>query len=149
MPALRCLLAIQQLDPEHPKSHELSSRLRHALGNLKEPLPETAHSVVKETFLSKASTSSVADANEEYFSAHKTSAPHVQSIVNVRLALKPTLEIKAKSAEDLQATLPTSTLQEAIDGLHVLETIGADKDAREAYSRKAVERWSEADVFRV
>ena len=150
LPALRCLLAVQQLDPQHPKSHELSCRLRQALDTLPEPLPEKVQSVVKETFLSKVPTKSVQESNEEYLSAHKSSSPHVQAVALVRQALKPKdEEAKKQSAKDLEATLNSdqTTLQDALAGLRVLESLGASKEARDGYAKKAAGRWAEADVF--
>ena len=150
LPALRCLLAIQQLEPEHPKSHELSCRLRRALDTLPEPLPEKVQSIIKETFLSKVPTKSVQETNEEYLSAHKTSSPHVQAVALVRHALKPKdEEVKNQSAKDLEATLDSdqTTLQDALAGLRALECVGASKEARDPYAKKAAGRWAEADVF--
>ena len=150
LPALRCLLAVQQLEPNHPKSHELSCRLRQALDTLPEPLPEKVQSVVKETFLSKAPSKSVQETNEEYLSAHRSSSPHAQSVVLVRHALKPEDdEAKKQSAKDLEATLGSgqTTLQDALTGLRVLESVSASKEARDSYAKKAAGRWAEADVF--
>ena len=146
LPALRCLLAIQQIAPDHPKCHELSCRLRRALDNLSEPLPEKVQTVVKETFLSKQPSKSVQESNEEFFSHHKDSAPHVQAVIRVRHALKPGSE----NAKDLLSTLDakSSSLEEAVDGLKLLEEIGADAGAKEEYCKKAGQRWAEADVFR-
>lgn len=111
-----------------------------------EPLPEKVQKVVQETFSSKQPSKSVRDANEEYLSQHKTSAPHVQGVVRVRHTLKPGEE----KASDLLPTLEAgkTTLEQAVDGLRLLQEIdAADSSAREQYCTKAGQRWTEADVF--
>ena len=147
LPALRCLLAIQKIAPEHPKCHELSCRLRLTLDSLPEPLPEKVQAAVKKTFLSKQPTKSVQDSNEEYLKEHKDSAPHVQGVIRVRHAVKPGFE----NAKDLLPTLEAeeTTLKQAIDGLRLLEEVSADTGAKEEYRKKAGQRWAEADMFKM
>lgn len=147
LPALRCLLAIQKLLPDSPKCHELGCRLRLALDGLSEPLPKNVQSVIKDAFLSKQSSKSVHDVNEEYLSQRKDSAPHVQAVVRVRHALKPGSE----SVKDLLPTLASeeTSLEQAVEGLKLLEEVGADVAARQEYCSKAQERWVEADVFKM
>ncbi|KAK0262867.1 hypothetical protein B0A54_09017 [Friedmanniomyces endolithicus] len=153
LPALKCLLAISSIDPEHPKCHEQGCRLRLALEKLDEPLPEKARQVVDSKFLRiTASKGSIEEENEEYLAKHKASALHVQGVVRVRHALHPdgSGEVKEKSAKDLQHTLDSgsTTLVQAEEGLLVLsEVVEADGKAKEAYVAKARERWPEATVF--
>jgi len=153
LPALKCLLAVSAIDPEHPKCHEQGCRLRLALEKLDEPLPEKARQVVDSEFLRKtASKGSVEEEIGEYLAKHKDSALHVQGVVRGRHALHPdgSGDVKEKSAKDLQHTLDSegTTLVQAEEGLRVLsEIVGADGKAREAYVAKARERWPEATVF--
>ncbi|KAK0859065.1 hypothetical protein LTS02_009522 [Friedmanniomyces endolithicus] len=155
LPALKCLLAVSSIDPEHPKYHEQGCRLRLALEKLDEPLPEKAKQVIDSEFLQKsASKGSVEEENEEYLAKHKDSALHVQGAVRVRHALHPdgSGDVKETSAKDLQHTLDSenTTLVQAEEGLRVLgEVVGADGKGKEAYVAKARERWPEATVFQL
>jgi N-alpha-acetyltransferase 15/16, NatA auxiliary subunit len=91
----------------------------------------------------------VDEINEEYLSAHKDSAPHVHAVVRLRQAIKPGDDgMKRKSGKDLIETLKSdkTSLSEALDGLRLLEEIGA-QEARQEYVKAAHERWSEADAF--
>ncbi|KAK3114076.1 hypothetical protein LTR53_007970 [Teratosphaeriaceae sp. CCFEE 6253] len=151
LPALKCLLAIRAIDPEHPKLHEQGCRLRLALDKLEEPLPEKVKEVIDSEFLQQFSGRSVEEHNEAYFATHKDSASHVQAVVRARYALQPeSSEAKAKSAQDLQTTLGTdgTSIGDAEEGLRVLGQIGVEDKAREAYVAEARERWPEATVFK-
>ncbi|EMD00702.1 hypothetical protein BAUCODRAFT_29060 [Baudoinia panamericana UAMH 10762] len=151
LPALRCLLAAQRIDPEHPKSHEQSLKLRHALGNLSEPLPEKAKQVTDSEFLSKQpKDQSIEAVNEEYLAKHKDSASHIHAAVRVRQVLQPeSADAKARSVEDLVQSLRCENimLRQAEDGLAVLLELGVEVEAREKYVQAARERWPEATVF--
>lgn len=138
------------MDPNHPKCHEQGGRFKLALDKLEEPLPPKVKDVIDSCYLSKLSSKSLEECNEEYLESHKTSAPHVQSVVRFRSILNPgTEETKSKGVEDLQATLQLDsiTLQEAVDGLQLLRDIDADKGAREAYVQAAQKRWPDATIF--
>ena len=148
LPALKCLLAAQSIDPEHPKCHELSGRLRLALERLGEhPLPEKVKSVLNSEFLSKVSSKSVEASNEEYLAAHKDSATHVHAAVRLRNAVKS--GDATQSVKDLRATLggEDTSWEEAKEGLYVLHELGASEEDRTAYTKAANERWPEVDVF--
>ncbi|KAK5130211.1 hypothetical protein LTR08_002296 [Meristemomyces frigidus] len=151
LPALKCLLAIQALQPEHPKWHEQSGRLRVALDGLSEPLPDQVKQVIDETYLSKLDTKkSMDESNEEYLTVHRDSAAHVQSVVRLRRALHPdSSDATVKSAQDLRDTIGSeaTSLQDAEEGLRVLDELRAGADAKESYVKAAKERWTEATVF--
>ncbi|KAK3623223.1 hypothetical protein LTR56_021703 [Elasticomyces elasticus] len=150
LPALKCLLAIYAVEPQHPKCHELGCRLRIALERLEEPLPATVKQIVDSEFLQKfASKQEVEQDNEEYLGKHSKSAMHVQGVVRVRFALKPEGD-RTQSVKDLSNTLgeEETTLVQAEEGLRLLEDINADPKAREEYVAKARERWTEAVVFK-
>ncbi|KAK3046411.1 hypothetical protein LTR09_012103 [Extremus antarcticus] len=154
LPALKCLLAAQSLDPSHPKCHELSGRLRLALQTPDPPLPDTVKSVIDTTFLSHHSSDakSIGDANEEFLQANRTSAPHVHAALRLRHALRSGAdEMKSKGVTHLQATLEaeSTSWEEALEGLQVLSEIDGTEEARTGYLKAAHERWPEADVFAV
>ena len=150
LPALKCLLASYQLDPDHPKCHEQGGRLKLALDSLSEPLPSQVKEVIDSSYLSKLSSKSLEECNEEYLESHKDSAPHVQSVVRFRNFLKPGAEdTKSKGARDLQTTvsLESTTLQQAIDSLGLFDELEMPKDALQTYIQAASKRWPEASAF--
>ncbi|KAF2771686.1 N-terminal acetyltransferase A, auxiliary subunit [Teratosphaeria nubilosa] len=151
LPALKCLLATSSLNSEHPKVHEQGGRFKLALDNLKEPLPEQVKKVIDETYLAKFDrTKSLEQGNDEYLQKFKHSAPHVQSVVRLRHALKPQAEdTKKKGLENLLETLKLEgiTLRQAQDGLEVLGDIQAGAEAKEAYAKAARAKWPEATAF--
>ena len=145
LPALRCLLAAYRINPDHPKCHEQGCRFRLALDNLPEPLPQKAQEVINTTFLSKFASKSVEEDNEDYLESHKGSPAHIQSAVRVRNSMNP----GANDTKDLESAvaLDVSSLQEAIDGLHLSDEIGAGSEARESYMEAARKQWPEASAF--
>lgn len=151
LPALRCLLAAYRLNPDHPKCHEQGCRFRLALDNPPEPLPQKVQEVINTTFLSKFASKSVEEDNEDYLESHKDSPAHIQSAVRVRNILNPgSDDTKSKGAKDLESAvaLDVASLQEAIDGLHLSDEIGAGSEARESYLEAARKQWPEASVFK-
>ncbi len=153
LPALKCLLATRSINPDHPKCHEQGCRFKLALNKLDEPLPPNVKQVIDSCYLSKLSSKSLGECNEEYLDSHKDSAPHVHSVGRVRHILQPDAdETRKKGISDLQATLKLDSisLEEAVEGLNVLDQIVAAQDplAREAYMKAAHERWPEATAFR-
>ena len=106
--------------------------------------------VIDSCYLSRLSPKPLEECNEEYLESHKTSAPHIQSVVRFRHVLKPAAEeTKSKGAKDLHVTLSleNTSLLEAVDGLHILNEIGASGEAREEYFQAALKRWPEASAF--
>ncbi|KAK3725136.1 hypothetical protein LTR37_000647 [Vermiconidia calcicola] len=151
LPAVKCLLAIQQLEPDHPKCHEQGIRFRLALDSLSEPLPPKVKEVIDSSYLSQTSSKSLEECNEEHLETHQSSASHVQSVARLRSILKPGDEAtKSKGAKDLQGTLSLDgiILEQAVDGLNLLNEIEAGSEAREAYLQAAQKRWTEATVFK-
>lgn len=150
--ALKCLLATHSLNPDHPKCHEQGGRLKLALDNLEEPLPPKAKEVMDSCYLSQLSSKSLEQCNEEYLENHKSSTAHIHSVVRFRNVLKPgEEETKSKGVRDLQSTLSlgSTTLEQAIEGLQILDEIGGGQDplAKEAYLQEAQKRWPEATAF--
>ena len=151
LPALKCLLALHNINPDHPKCHELGGRFKLALDNLSEPLPKEVQEVIQDLYLGKLDSKRLEQCNEEYLAKHKQSASHVQSVVRFSNALKPDAEeTKSKGAKELQRSLnlPNVTLQEAQAGLELLDEIKAGSDARQAYLEAARTRWPEATAFK-
>ena len=147
LPTLKCLLAVQNIDPSHPKCHELGGRFKLALDKLSEPLPKDVQEVIQNLYLSKLDPKSLEQRNEEYLEKHNQSATHVHSVVRLRNALKPDVEeTKSKSAKELQNSLssPSTTLQQAQSGLELLDEIKAGSDARQGYIAAARQRWPAA-----
>ena len=106
--------------------------------------------VIDSSYLSRLFPKSLEECNEEYLESHKDSAPHIQSVVRFRHILKPGAdETKSKGEKDLQSSIAVDnvTLQEAADGLRLLDDIEAKPEAREAYIQAAHKRWPEASAF--
>ena len=64
--------------------------------------------------------------------------------------LKPGADdAKSKSQTDLESAVAkdVSTLQEAMDGLKIIDEISAGTEARNSYLKAAQKRWPEASVF--
>nr|POE47480.1 n-terminal acetyltransferase a complex subunit nat1 [Quercus suber] len=140
----------QSIDPDHPKCHELSTRLKHILSNLSEPLSAPVQQVMNEQFLSKQSSKSLEEINEEYLTLHQASALQIHSVARLRSVLEPASEkATSQSAQNLLDTLSlvSLTLKEAEEGLAVLKAIGADSAAQESYIKAANTRFPQADVF--
>lgn len=149
---MKCLLAAYAICPDHPKCHEQGGRLKLALDKLEEPLPPKVKEVIDSCYLSRLKSQSLEDCNEEYLESHKNSAPHIQSVVRFRNVLKPEAEeTKPKGLRDLQSTLSLNgtTLEQAVDGLQLLDELEASQDplARVAYVQSAQQRWPEATVL--
>ncbi|KAI6858791.1 hypothetical protein KC334_g21778, partial [Hortaea werneckii] len=152
LPALKCHLATEALQPNHPKVHEQSCRLRCALEQLSEPLPDKVKQVVEETFLAKINKSKSVDAtNEEYLQQHKNSLAHVKAVVRARYAMKPADDgLKSKSVQDMCNALKTkeTTLLDAVDGLTLLQEMQVSSDAKDQYQAAGRERWPVATAFK-
>ncbi|KAI7192308.1 N-terminal acetyltransferase A, auxiliary subunit [Hortaea werneckii] len=152
LPALKCHLATEALQSNHPKVHEQSCRLRFTLEQLSEPLPDKVKQVVEETFSSKTNKSKSVDAtNEEYLQQHQSSLAHVKAVVRVRYAMKPADDgLKSKSVQDMCNALRTkeTTLPDAVDGLTLLQEMQVSSDAKDQYLAAGRERWPAATAFK-
>lgn len=140
LPALKCLLAAQQLDADHPKVHSQGIRLKLALEGLSEPLPSATKEVVEASYLSQLSPADFASRNDEYAASHAHSAPHLHEIARVRHLLAPdSADTKSKSAADLQAALAVhdSTLSDAQTGLEIVDELALGSEPRTAYLEEA------------
>lgn len=151
LPALRCLLAIREIDPDHPACHELSGRFKLALDRLEQPLPDKVKEVIDSCYLSKLdSKKSLEDCNEEYLASHRNDARHVQSVVRLRNVLDPGSEkTKTMGADNLleMLKLDSAELTDASDGLQLLRELGVGAEVKEKYCAEARDRWPEATVF--
>ena len=151
LPALKCLLTLHQLEPNHPKCHEQGGRFKLATNNLSEPLPPQVKEVVDSSYLSKLSSKSLEECNEEYLASHKDSAPHIHSVIRFRNVLKPGADDTTENnIRDLQATLAvdSTSLQDAVDGLQLLEDLALGPEARQKYVQAAQKRYPVASAFK-
>ena len=108
--------------------------------------------MVDSTHLAKLSSKSWEEWNQRYLESHEASPPHIQAVVRVRQALNPgSEETKRQGVKDLQASVEvdTVTLEEVVEGLRLLNEIGAgrDQEVREQYMQAARKRWPEATVL--
>jgi hypothetical protein len=74
--------------------------------------------------------------------------PHLQSGYNTRYILDNSS--KAQNEQDLQKTLDLSdvTIDQAIDGLALLDEWKSEQKVQDDYRAKASSRWTEATVFK-
>lgn len=115
-------------------------------------MPEQVQTVIDQTFLSKFDSKQGLDQmNEDYFAKHKSSAPHVHSVVRLRHILEQRMDnTNNTSVKDLVETLKLDhiTMKQAIEGLEVLKEINAGSEGEEAYKKEARDRWPRATAFK-
>ncbi|KAL1604637.1 hypothetical protein SLS59_003832 [Nothophoma quercina] len=145
--ALKCLNAAQELDPENPKAHEQSVRLRQAL-NKASDLPAESTQVIKDTFTTPAADADLKAYNDDFISKHSESAPHLQAAYTARFALDNST--KSQNEADLVKTLDLSniTFEQAEQGLTLLSEWKSEEKVKDEYKSNAAGRWSEATVFK-
>ncbi|KKZ61903.1 hypothetical protein EMCG_03602 [[Emmonsia] crescens] len=146
--ALKCLLAAHSIDPHNPVLHTQMARFRKTIDTLSEPLPSNVSEVIIADFdplLPK--TQDLTNWNESFLATHESSAAHVQAALSVRRFLSPDSipqgEMELLSTVDLE----TTSLSDALAGLHLLEDWHSGQDAKSAYISQAQKRWVEASVF--
>ncbi|KAK2734256.1 hypothetical protein FQN55_002873 [Onygenales sp. PD_40] len=147
--ALKCLLAAHAIDSTHPEVHSQMARFRQTIDTLTEPLPAEVSEVIATDFeplLSKSEN--LTSWNDSFLAAHKSSAAHVQSALSVRRLLTP--DAKAGTEKDLLSTvdLETTSLENALAGLHLLDDWKSSREAKAAYINQAQKRWEQASAFR-
>ncbi|KAF2862846.1 N-terminal acetyltransferase A, auxiliary subunit [Piedraia hortae CBS 480.64] len=139
LPALKCLLAAQKLDPAHPRCYEQSVRFQHALKAVE--LPDAVKNVIDETF-------KPAPELDSFLQQHNDSAAHLQSAVRVRglLGLDADESGKKESLDMLckSLTRPGASIKLAQDGVEIADALGGG----ETYRKAASQRWPEAKAFR-
>lgn len=92
--------------------------------------------------------------NDTFLAKHKHSAPHVHAALETRHALDDSPDTRARDQRELIQTLEIEegdgegiTLQDAIQGLHLLKWWESDAEVVKEYKAKAKERWAEATAF--
>lgn len=106
--------------------------------------------MVNHSFLSKFTTKSLEQCNEEYLESHKDSPAHIQAVVRVRNLLNPGAEeTKSKCKLNLESavSMDVSSLQDAMNGLQLVDEVQAGPEARDSYLEAAQKRWPEATAF--
>lgn len=146
--ALKCLLAAHAIDSSDPTLHVQLLRFRQALDSLQEPLPAKVSEIVSSEFEKLLPKSqSLGDWNESFLSSHKTSVPHVQAALTVRLLLNP--DSKSQCEKELLSTLDLedASIEKAVAGLDLLDEWRSSLAAKQTYIEKAYLKWSEASPF--
>ncbi|KAL8831127.1 MAG: hypothetical protein Q9170_005429 [Blastenia crenularia] len=146
--ALRCLVAAQSIDSSNPINHEQAVRLRHNLKSLPEPLPPKASEVLESKFSPLVpSDADLWKLNADFLAKNNESAAHVQASLRVRQMLDP--ETSDDNQKDVIRTLalPTVPLEDAVQGLELLNEWKGPSRYREDYIAAAHERWPEATAF--
>lgn len=141
--ALKCLLAAYAIDPSHPTVHSQSIHFKSAIANA--TLPPKVAEVINAEFNLPVSKESPAELNEKFLSNHKNSARHVFSAMRVRSHLPSNDQAKNEAAILEVLSFPTISLEEAGEGLLLLQSWKSSQVA--AYRSKAASKWPEATVF--
>ncbi|OJD11704.1 hypothetical protein AJ78_07572 [Emergomyces pasteurianus Ep9510] len=146
--ALKCLLAAYSIDPHNPVLHSQMARFRKTIDTLSEPLPAAVSEVIAADFDPLLpNTQDLTNWNESFLSTHSSSAAHVQAALSVRQLLNP--DSKSQGEKELLSTVnfETTSLEDALAGLHLLDDWHSSQDAKSAYVSQAQKRWAEASVF--
>ena len=147
--ALKCLLAVHDLDPSHPTLHSQIYRFRSVVEKAGEEIaPRVKEMIAYESKSLSDSSQSVSDWNDSFISTHRSSAAHVQAGLRVRYLLDK--DSREHNEKTLIETLSFSalTLAEATAGLELLEEWRSGGEAVAAYKEAAGRIWSEATVFK-
>ncbi|KAL8998013.1 MAG: hypothetical protein Q9169_002853 [Polycauliona sp. 2 TL-2023] len=146
--ALRCLTAARSINSAHPTNHEQAIRFRLALTSLAEPLP----SKISESLEAEFSPLIPADAdllkiNSDFLAKNSESAAHVQASLCARQGIDPKTADENQKDVIRTLALPSSSLEDAIQGLELLKDWKAQSRYRDDYIVAAHERWPEAIDF--
>jgi hypothetical protein len=147
--ALKCLLAVHDLDPTHPTLHSQSYRFRNTIENSREDIsPRISEIILVESKNLFDGGESVSDWNESFIATHKNSAAHVQAGLRVRGLVDK--DSRAQNEKDLIGTLsiPGMTLAEGVAGLELLGEWRSSADVIAAYKQAARSIWNEATAFK-
>lgn len=146
--ALKCLLSAHSIAPSDAVLHTQIARFRKALDNSSETISPKLFEVITAECDSLSPRSECLNRwNDDFLDANRTSAPHVQSALSVRLLLNP--DSKDQVENDLLSTIDqeTTSLEDALAALHLLDEWESAQDAKFAYVGLAHKRWKEASAF--
>ncbi|PGH16266.1 hypothetical protein AJ80_05289 [Polytolypa hystricis UAMH7299] len=147
--ALKCLLAAHAIDPSNPLLHAQIARFRKTLDTLSEPLPSDVSEVIASEFDSLLPKSrDIASWNDAFLDSHKDSPAHIQSALSVRQLLSGP-DSRPQNEKDLLGSIDhdTTSLEDALAGLSLLDDWGSSQDTKSAYKAHAGKKWTEASVF--
>ncbi|KAF7505822.1 hypothetical protein GJ744_000397 [Endocarpon pusillum] len=146
--ALKCLLALHAIDPQNPTLHVQSYNLSKILNND----PNRASSKLAQIISTEGKTllpedNKLVEWNNNFLNHHRSSTSHIQAGLRVRALIGK--EAKATNEKDLLEALllDTTSMEEASDGLELLNEWGSPKEVKERYRSSAAERWSRASIF--
>ncbi|KAL8936969.1 MAG: hypothetical protein Q9211_003925 [Gyalolechia sp. 1 TL-2023] len=146
--ALRCLLAAQSIDSSHPLTFEQSIRLRHSLQTLPESLPPKTTETLESEFSAMIPTNAdLRQMNSDFLAKNSESAAHVRASLRVRQMLDPKTSDENQKDVIRTLALPSVSLADAVQGLELLKSWGAQSRYQEDYIAAAHERWPEATAF--
>ncbi|KAM5453833.1 hypothetical protein MaudCBS49596_002456 [Microsporum audouinii] len=148
--AIKCLLAAHAIDPSNPTLHIQLVKFRQQFdaGAAAALTPPDIIDLINAEFdILLPKSTDLTKWNEEFLSSHAKSAAHVQAALTVRQMLSP--ESKGQSEKDLISSidLDTTTLEDALAGLSLLDDWGSAAETKASYSTNARRRWTKASVF--
>ena len=147
--ALKCLLAIHELDPADPTLHTQVYHFRATIEKSREEMPSRVAEIIALELKSLLSgDQSLSDWNHSFIATHKSSASHVQAGLRVRELIDASS--REQNEKDLIETLSLEgmTLAEAIAGLELLEEWRSSAEVVSAYQKAAGSIWSAATAFK-
>lgn len=142
--ALGCLNAAHTLDPNHPRLHEQSIRLRSALNSARESLPPKVAEVIDSEFSAVPPSADLNKLNAEFRAAHKGKPAHELAAVRASRSLGAD---QKQAEKDIISILDIGslTLEDAEAAADTLKIWRSSE--LEAAKRVAKSRFPEATVF--
>jgi hypothetical protein len=143
--ALRCLLAADGLDKEHPKVHEQIVRFKLAIDKNLGDVPPTSADIIKSEFTLLPTSVSLTNYNDDFLAKSKDSATNTLSGLRVRMLLSPELSSSIEKAVTAILTLPSVTLAEAKEALELLKSWSSSEAP--SFQKNAAAKWPKSSVF--
>ena len=165
--ALECAKKAKELAPQDPRAHELIVRIRHAVNTLPADedfkAPETKEALLAEAEKLLPKATDLAKYNQEFLDKNKDSAAHIRSgktrthacraavtwtnvswtALRIRTILNPEVKDFAPLLSILNSK--TVTLEEAVEGLKLLQEFNAED---KAYKEKAAAKFPHPKAFK-
>lgn len=137
--ALKCLNAAAAIAPNHPKVHEQTIALRHAL-NQATDLPAPVVEAIKEEFKTIDSSANLKQINDEFETKNKSSPRYYLAALRAKKILG---EDKAKTDGAVAGVLniPGVEFADALEGLKTLQEWRSDET--EVFKKAAHAKWPE------
>lgn len=143
--ALGCLNAARALQPDHPRVHEQSIRLRSAVNSARESLPAKVAEVMEAEFTAVPASADLAKLNAEFRATHSDSPAHVLAAIRAARAIGK--GERAEPEKDVASVLDMASLTLS-DAESVVGTLKSWRSAEVDTAKAAAQtRFPDATVF--